>query len=132
MLKIKSLLSKITERLASINDYVTERGKSGNWQYVKYSSGRVVCEGYYTFPSLSFTASGGMYRSVSNTFTIPSGIFATAPTEGACWIQGSNTIYPAATIGGLTTTGGSCEVWKSTSGSGTNVSVHMRLVYRGV
>lgn len=111
-------------------DYVIERGTSGNWKYIKWASGRVECEGYYTFASLSFSASGNMYRSVSNAFTIPSGIFTTAPTEGMAWIQGSNTVYPSATIGGLTTTGGNCQIWKSTSGSATNVSVHMRIVYR--
>jgi hypothetical protein len=111
-------------------DYVIERGTSGNWKYIKWASGRVECEGYYTFASLSFSASGNMYRSVSNSFTIPSGIFTTAPTEGMAWIQGSNTVYPSATIGGLTTTGGNCQIWKSTSGNATNVSVHMRIVYR--
>lgn len=111
-------------------DYVIERGTSGNWKYIKWSSGRVELEGYYTFASLSFSTSGSMYRSVSNAFTIPSGIFTSAPTEGMAWIQGSNTVYPSATIGGLTTTGGNCQIWKSTSGSATNVSVHMRIVYR--
>ena len=111
-------------------DYVIERGTSGNWHYIKWHSGRVELEGYYTFASLSFSASGNMYRSVSNAFTIPSGIFTTAPTEGQAWIQGSNTVYPSATIGGLTTTGGNCQIWKSTSGNATNVSVHMRIVYR--
>lgn len=113
-----------------VADYVISRGTSGNWKYIKWASGRVECEGYYTFASLSFTASGSMYRSVSNAFTIPSGIFTSAPTEGQAWIQGSNTVYPTATIGGLTTTGGNCQIWKSTSGSATNVSVHMRIVYR--
>lgn len=110
-------------------DYITEKGKSGNYYYEKWASGKVTAIGYYTFASLTFTSSNNHYRSVSNAFTIPSGIFTVAPQEGRAWIQGSNIVYFSATVGGLTTTGGNCEVWKSTSGNGSNVSVHMELTY---
>lgn len=112
-------------------DYVIERGTSGNWKYIKWASGRVECEGWYTFSSLSFSAASNVYRSVSNAFTIPNGIFTTAPGEGQAWIQGSNTDLIGASIGGLTTTGGNCQVWKRNSGNLTSTAVHMRLVYRG-
>ena len=110
-------------------DYITERGTKGNFYYEKWASGKVTAVGYVTFASLTFAASNNHYRSVSNAFTIPAGIFATAPQEGHAWLQGSNMVYFAATVGGMTTTGGNCEVWKSTSGNASNVSVHMQLFY---
>lgn len=110
-------------------EYIIETGDAGNFHYTKYNTGRVVAIGYVTFSSLTFTASNGHYRSVSNAFTIPSGIFSAAPQHTFAWIQGANTVYFAATIGGATATGGNCEIWKSTSGNATNVSVHMRLEY---
>lgn len=114
---------------ATAADFIVTKGKSGNWYYEQWSSGKTVAVGYYTFSTLSFSASGSLYRSVSNAFTIPSGIFANAPVHGVAWIQGSNMVYIGATVGGLTTTGGNCEVWKSTSGIGSNVAVHMKLIY---
>lgn len=116
---------------SALADYVIQRGTSGNWKYIKWASGRVECEGWYTFSSLTFSAASNVYRSVSNAFTIPSGIFTTAPGEGQAWIQGSNTDLIGASIGGMTTTGGNCQVWKRNSGNLTNIAVHMRLVYRG-
>lgn len=110
-------------------DYIVSRGSSGNWDYEKWNSGKVVAIGWVTFSSLTFSASGNLYRSVSNSFSIPSGIFTSAPQHGSAWIQGANMAFINATIGGLTTTGGSCEVWKSVSGSASNTAVHMRLVY---
>ena len=120
---------KETDGPADPADYVTEQGKKGNFYYTKWNSGKVDAIGYVTFASLTFTASNNHYRSVSNAFTLPAGIFAAAPQEGRAWIQGSNTVYISATVGGMTTTGGNCEVWKSTSGNATNVSVHMQLTY---
>ena len=115
-----------------VADHVIERGTSGHWKYIKWASGRVEAEGYVTFSSLTFAQRGSMYRSGPTSFTIPSGIFDTAPSEGHAWIQsGSASDYFGAVIGSLTTTGGNCMVWKATSGTGSNVSVHMRLVYRG-
>lgn len=115
-----------------LTDYVIERGTSGNWKYIKWHSGRVEAEGYVTFSSLTFSTRGSLYRSPATAFTIPSGIFDTAPSEGHAWIQsGSASDYFGAVIGSLTATGGNCMVWKATSGTGSNISVHMRLIYRG-
>ena len=115
-----------------LGDYVVSRGTSGNWKYIKWNSGRVECEGYYTFSSLTFSASGNSYRSSVTAFSIPSGIFTTAPDEGNAWINASGaSAYFGAVIGSFSTTGGNCQVWKSTSGNATNVTVHMKLVYRG-
>lgn len=115
-----------------LGDYVVSRGTSGNWKYIKWASGRVECEGYYTFSSLTFSASGNLYRSSVTAFSIPSGIFSTAPDEGNAWINASGaSAYFGAVIGSFSTTGGNCQVWKSTSGNATNVNVHMKLVYRG-
>ena len=132
MLNIKTLLGKILKRLDMIDDYVISRGKSGAWTYRKYASGRVLCEGYYTFASLTFTQRGQCYRSGAMAFTIPSGIFSTTPTECQAWIQsGSATDYMTAVVGGLSTTGGTCQLWKATSGNATNISAHMRIIYMG-
>lgn len=115
-----------------LGDYVVSRGTSGNWKYIKWASGRVECEGYYMFSSLTFSASGNLYRSSVTAFSIPSGIFTTAPDEGNAWINASGaSAYFGAVIGSFSTTGGNCQVWKSTSGNATNVTVHMKLVYRG-
>lgn len=114
---------------AAAEDYITAKGTSGNFYYEKWASGKVTAIGYVTFASLTFTASNNHYRSVSNAFTIPAGIFTTAPQRGRAWMQGSNMVYFSATVGGMTTTGGNCEIWKSTSGNASNVSVHIELIY---
>ena len=132
MVKIKSLLSKICYRLSLIDDYITEYGRSGNWEYKKFASGRVEAEGYVSFSSLTFAASGNLYRSVSNSYTIPSGIFSATPTHAQAFIQGSNMLYVNVTAGVSSATSGAIEIWKSTSGNVTStVSVHVRLSYRG-
>lgn len=115
-----------------VADYVIQRGTSGNWKYIKWASGRVECEGWYTFSSLTFSQRGSSYRSNATAFTIPSGIFSSTPTECHGWIQASSASdYFGLVLNATSTTGGNCMVWKATSGNATNVSVHMRFVYRG-
>lgn len=132
MLKIKALLSKICYQLSLIDDYITDYGKSGNWEYKKYASGRVEAEGYVSFSSLTFAASGNLYRSISNSYNIPSGIFSATPTHAEAFIQGSNMVYVNATAGVSSATSGAIQIWKSTSGNVSSaVSIHVRLSYRG-
>jgi hypothetical protein len=115
-----------------LTDYVISRGTSGNWKYIKWASGRVECEGWYTFSSLTFSQRGSSYRSSATAFTIPSGIFSSTPTECHGWIQASSASdYFGVVLNATSTTGGNCMVWKATSGNATNVAVHMRFVYRG-
>lgn len=54
-----------------IEDYITEKGTSGNWRYVKYHSGRI--EAWYTGSfSSTFTSSNfGGYRGDKVTVSIP-------------------------------------------------------------
>ena len=69
----------ITSANLGINDYVTEQGTSGSWNYRKWSSGKV--EAWYT-GSMSFgatTKATNVYYA-DGTLAIPSGIFASAPT----------------------------------------------------
>lgn len=115
-----------------VADYVISRGTSGNWKYIKWASGRVECEGWYTFSSLTFSQRGSSYRSSATAFTIPSGIFSSTPGECHGWIQASSASdYFGVVLNATSTTGGNCMVWKATSGNATNVAVHMRFVYRG-
>ena len=110
-------------------DYVTETGKSGNWHYTKYNSGKVEAVGYVTFSTLTFSASGNIYRSTGNDFTFPSDIFTTAPNHVSAWLQGNALVYIGALVGSLTATGGQCQLWKTTSGSSSNITVHMHAIY---
>lgn len=55
-------------------DFVTETGKSGDWQYQKYHSGFIVAYGSFTANYKCNTAHGsGFYA--PGTFTLPSGMF---------------------------------------------------------
>lgn len=112
-----------------IVDFVYEKGASGAWKYEKWVSGKVEAWGTILFSTLTFSAGGALYKSVNNAFSIPSGIFSATPTHGDAFIMGANMDYIGATVGGLSATGGNCEVWKAVSGNGTNVYVHIHLVY---
>lgn len=113
----------------TLEDFVTSKGVSGVWSYSKWKSGKVEAWGTVLFSTLTFAAAGALYKSVNNSFSIPSGIFSAAPTHGQAFIMGADMNYFAATVGGLSSTGGSCEVWKATSGNGSNVYVHIHLTY---
>lgn len=55
-------------------DFVTETGKSGDWQYQKYHGGFIVAYGSFTANYKCNTAHGsGFYA--PGTFTLPSGMF---------------------------------------------------------
>lgn len=113
----------------TLDNFVLSHGTSGSWKYEKWNSGKVEAWGTILFSTLTFSARGSLYRSVNNAFSIPSGIFAGAPTHGDAFIMGANMDYISATVGSLSDTGGSCEVWKATSGDGSNIYVHIHLVY---
>lgn len=63
-------------------DFVTTKGKSGNWYYEKYKSGKVEAWGTATTGTLTMSGSNRVYvaQNVSITNAIPSGIFSSTPT----------------------------------------------------
>lgn len=60
-------------------DYVTEIGTSGAWKYRKWNSGKVEAWAYISFTSTTPAVWASPIRYIDKTFTIPSGIFASAP-----------------------------------------------------
>lgn len=60
-------------------DYVTHRGTSGAWAYRKWKSGKVEAWAYISFTSTTPAVWASPIRYIDKTFTIPSGIFASAP-----------------------------------------------------
>ena len=80
------------------DDYVTDKGTSGDWTYRKWSSG--VIEAWFTgtVSCGATSATGSVYRS-SFTLAIPSGIFTATPTK--CIIQMSQTTTAPFSIFGV-------------------------------
>ena len=60
-------------------DYVTAQGISGAWKYRKWNSGKVEAWAYISFTSTTPAVWASPIRYIDKTFTIPSGIFASAP-----------------------------------------------------
>lgn len=60
-------------------DYVTAQGTSGAWKYRKWNSGKVEAWAYISFTSTTPAVWVSPIRYIDKTFTIPSGIFASAP-----------------------------------------------------
>ena len=60
-------------------DYVTAQGTSGAWKYRKWNSGKVEAWAYISFTSTTPAVWASPIRYIDKTFTIPSGIFASAP-----------------------------------------------------
>lgn len=64
---------------STVTDYVTAQGTSGAWKYRKWNSGKVEAWAYISFTSTTPAVWASPIRYIDKTFTIPSGIFASAP-----------------------------------------------------
>ena len=109
-------------------DYIVEKGKSGNWYYEKWNSGKVEAWGHATSGTLSMAASGNLYRDTNVSVSIPSGIFPAAPTETTVFFQYSNAISVAVSGNATSATAIACQIWK-TSNNSAAVSLHFHCVY---
>lgn len=93
MISVKKTLYKVAEAISALKtDYVTEEGSSGSWYYRKWSSGKVEAWAYVSFTSATPTAWASPIRYIDQTFSIPSGIFTSAPNvigssnSNQCWV----------------------------------------------
>lgn len=64
---------KINDKLINRADYVTENGANGEWNYRKWSSGKIEMWCYHQFEGLSITngSSGTYYLSSMPTLSVP-------------------------------------------------------------
>lgn len=54
-------MSKINEKL-----YIEKKGKSGIWEYTKYTDGTAICKGIYEWNCTGWEAWGNVYTSKAN------------------------------------------------------------------
>lgn len=109
-------------------DYIIEKGKSGNWYYEKWNSGKVEAWGHASSGTLSMTASGNLYRDTNVSASIPSGIFPAAPTKTKVFTHYTSAVTVAVSGDASSATAISYQVWKTTNNS-TAVTVHFHCVY---
>lgn len=114
-------------------DYITAigteaMGSNGTWYWIKWNSGKAECYGKRNFGKMAITTAkvDDVYRSATQTQTLPSGLFVAAPefinintyadggTYQYCWVGND-----AATAASTTSTGGfvvmSCKSQTTTS-----------------
>ena len=112
------------------DDFVTETGTNGGWAYQKWDSGRVeaVYNGSITYSATS--SSGQLYRSVTNTLAIPSGIFSATPQFVTIGINLNSTVLISAVGLATSTTNIGFEVWRSTNtNTSTSTTATVRATY---
>lgn len=109
-------------------DYIIENGKSGNWYYEKWASGKVdaVYHGSVSYGSMS--ASGNLYRSTNNALAIPSGIFASTPQITLITINNSASVVVSAQGLATSTTNVNVQVWRSTNAA-SSIDMTIRCIY---
>lgn len=110
-------------------DYVVEKGSSGNWTYRKWNSGR--SEAWYSGSVTQNiqTGWGSVYFSGSNNnFSIPSGVFNSAPTVVAMVGNNSHMMGMSLTTG---TTASNVQGYIWASRSEGNLTIMVRLYCSG-
>lgn len=108
-------ISQGNERTADEVDYITVKGTNGDWYYEKYASGKVEAWGTVTKSSISYSASGNLYRSTDLALTIPSGIFSETPTFVEAFIHSSSTVIVGVMATPVSSTSITAQVWKTNS-----------------
>lgn len=114
-------------KLGLIVDYVVEQGKSGNWKYKKFSSGR--SEAWYkgTVNISTNTAWGSMYFSGDPTqISIPTGVFNSRPTVNIT-VGNNSYMMGASTLTGTSANTVSFYIYNSRQVSSSftvNVDIH--------
>ena len=76
MLDVKKWMAKVTEALKV--DYIIAKGTNGDWSYRKWNSGRIEAWASHSFGSQSGTSWASQYYK-DLTYSLPSGLFSTAP-----------------------------------------------------
>ena len=84
------------------DDYVTDRGTSGNWTYRKWSSGDAECWGSHPMSVSGWSAWGVLYETNGAQYTYPSGLFIAEPNYNAT-PRGSGGLMMEATGAGSAT-----------------------------
>jgi len=110
-------ISQGNERTADEVDYITVKGTNGDWYYEKYASGKVEAWGTVTKSSISYSASGNLYRSTDLAIAIPSGIFSETPTFVEAFIHSSSTVIVSVMATPVSSTSLTAQIWKANSTS---------------
>lgn len=110
-------ISQGNERTADEVDYITVKGINGDWYYEKYSSGKVEAWGTATKSSLTYTASGNLYRSTDISIAIPSGIFSNTPTFVETFLHTSSTVMVSVMATPVSSTSLTAQIWKANNTS---------------
>lgn len=110
-------ISQGKERTADEVDYITVKGTNGDWYYEKYTSGKVEAWGTVQKSSITYSASGNLYRSTDLAIAIPSGIFSETPTFVKAFIHGSNTVIVGVMATPVSSTSLNAQIWKVNSTS---------------
>lgn len=92
MINLKKLLTKILSLIKAVSvDYIVDEGKSGNWYYRKWNSGR--CEQWLHENPGSYTVStqrGNMYSGADITRTFPVAFTNIHTFHGSVELQTTN------------------------------------------
>ena len=116
---------KINDKLINYKDYITESGSSGNWEWIKYKSGRVEIIGNFQYTGMNCTTqSAGTYYGAGKTenlpFTLSSvkyvGIRETGSRSSGMYVYKSDIYSPYTTLtlefrAHASTTSGNCGVY---------------------
>ena len=121
--EVAKLITTVEEK-----DYITERGKSGDWYYEKWNSGKVEAWGSATFTGITYSASGNLYRATGQTASIPSSIFSSTPTFADGIVQSSSTVIVNLLVEPVSSTSLKWQMWKTTSGS-NDPSIQFHAIY---
>lgn len=111
-------------------DYITTRGKSGDWYYEKWASGKVEAwAGSISSGTLdSIAAQGNLYRATDISISIPSGIFPAAPTYTMVFAGYTSAVFITATGNASSATNINCQIWKATKNT-TAVNLRFHCIY---
>ena len=124
----KTLVGSINETRAMHADYITEKGKSGNWYYEKWNSGKVEMRGSFTTGTLSMTKSGDLYKKSNITITMPSGVLPAAPTFAEVTANYSDAVFVSAMCARTSATELTAQIWKATD-SNMAVTLRVHVIY---
>ena len=102
-------------RTAPEVDFVTYTGTNGAWHYEVWNSGKVEAWGTVQKDSISYSASGNLYRSTGLSLAIPSGIFPATPTFVEAFIHASSTVIVGVMAVPVSSTSVTAQIWKVNS-----------------
>ena len=109
-----------------IDDYIVERGTSGDWKYRKWNSGIAECFGYISLGSISVSAAGNLYRGTASV-SLPA-IFNDIPSN--VHITNGDPLVHIISINGRATDANtvSAYVWKATRSAVDSVQASFHVI----